>query len=340
MEDLYKTLGVSPSATKAEIRRAYQKLARKYHPDVSTEPNAEEMFKRVRHAYEVLSSSVERSNYDFRQKTSSSGAWRPPPNKNAQRPPHQRSYSSKQPPPGEQPHETPPPGAESSGTGASQGQESRAGYAYPKMTRTSGAIWLIMALAFVLYILGGRQHPVEHTAPPAYATAPYSERANQPSSEPQQPVDSATTLSNRVSTGASPSPSPKQVMSMDEFMRMFPSYAEPTCRSTFRPEVIHKGEQSTFCYSYYGPVYKVTHAASGVLSYMGRHASDFRTDDWPKMGNFMESVLGHRTCGQVEPSKIGKGVKRSTYEGVGGVVTCEATLTVLPPKKAPRKGNK
>ena len=55
-KDYYKILGVSKSATKAEIKKAYKRLARKFHPDVSKVANAEEKFKEVNEAYEVLKS--------------------------------------------------------------------------------------------------------------------------------------------------------------------------------------------------------------------------------------------------------------------------------------------
>ena len=53
-KDYYETLGVTRGADAEEIKRAYRKLARKYHPDVSKEKNAEEKFKEVQEAYEVL----------------------------------------------------------------------------------------------------------------------------------------------------------------------------------------------------------------------------------------------------------------------------------------------
>ena len=63
--DYYKTLGIAKTATEAEIKKAYRKMARKYHPDVN--PNdkaAEEMFKRVSEANEVLSNPENRKKYD------------------------------------------------------------------------------------------------------------------------------------------------------------------------------------------------------------------------------------------------------------------------------------
>ncbi|KAK7336256.1 hypothetical protein VNO77_16792 [Canavalia gladiata] len=60
----YAVLGVARSATAAEIKRAYRLLARKYHPDVSKDPHAAELFKSIRHAYEVLSNEATRIQYD------------------------------------------------------------------------------------------------------------------------------------------------------------------------------------------------------------------------------------------------------------------------------------
>ncbi|XP_031264881.1 J domain-containing protein DDB_G0295729 [Pistacia vera] len=60
----YAVLGVAYSATSADIKKAYRLLARKYHPDVSKDSQAGEVFKTICHAYEVLSDEVTRSKYD------------------------------------------------------------------------------------------------------------------------------------------------------------------------------------------------------------------------------------------------------------------------------------
>ena len=63
-KDYYEVLGVSKDATDAEIKSAFRKLAKKYHPDVSKEPDAAEKFKECQEAYAVLSDPSKRKQYD------------------------------------------------------------------------------------------------------------------------------------------------------------------------------------------------------------------------------------------------------------------------------------
>ncbi len=63
-KSLYETLGVSESSSEADIKKAYRKLARKYHPDVNKSSEAEEKFKEINAAYEVLSDKEKRAQYD------------------------------------------------------------------------------------------------------------------------------------------------------------------------------------------------------------------------------------------------------------------------------------
>ena len=62
--DYYEILGVSRSADKEELKRAYRRLARKYHPDVNKEPGAEERFKEINRAYEILSDPEMKARFD------------------------------------------------------------------------------------------------------------------------------------------------------------------------------------------------------------------------------------------------------------------------------------
>ncbi len=78
--DYYEILGVARDADADEVKRAYRKLARKFHPDVSKEKNAEEKFKQVQEAYEVLRDTEKRAAYDQLGRDFRSGQqFRPPP---------------------------------------------------------------------------------------------------------------------------------------------------------------------------------------------------------------------------------------------------------------------
>ena len=79
-KDYYEVLGVARDADKDDIKRAYRKLARKYHPDVSTEADAEARFKEVSEAYEVLHDPEKRAAYDQLGENYRSGErFQPPP---------------------------------------------------------------------------------------------------------------------------------------------------------------------------------------------------------------------------------------------------------------------
>lgn len=85
-KDYYATLGVDKKASPDDIKHAYRKLARKYHPDVSKEPSAEEKFKQVQEAYEVLKDPEKRSAYDQLGSQWKTGQeFRPPPDWGSQR---------------------------------------------------------------------------------------------------------------------------------------------------------------------------------------------------------------------------------------------------------------
>lgn len=81
-KDYYKTLGVDPKATQSEIKKAYRKLARKYHPDVNSDEDADAKFKEAGEAFAVLGDEEKRTAYDGLGAEPQGGGrgFRPPPN--------------------------------------------------------------------------------------------------------------------------------------------------------------------------------------------------------------------------------------------------------------------
>lgn len=78
-KDYYQILGIPRSAAEDDVKNAYRKLARKFHPDVSKEPNAEERFKEIGEAYEVLKDKEKRAAYDRLGQYRPGEDFRPPP---------------------------------------------------------------------------------------------------------------------------------------------------------------------------------------------------------------------------------------------------------------------
>ena len=64
-KSLYETLEITENASESEIKKAYRKLARQYHPDVNKDPSAEEKFKEINSAYEILSDKQKKQQYDM-----------------------------------------------------------------------------------------------------------------------------------------------------------------------------------------------------------------------------------------------------------------------------------
>lgn len=63
-QNYYEILGVSTKASSSDIKKAFRKLAKKYHPDVNSDPQSLELFQKINEAYEVLSDEKARRDYD------------------------------------------------------------------------------------------------------------------------------------------------------------------------------------------------------------------------------------------------------------------------------------
>src|SRR3546814_10303044 len=85
-KDYYQTLGVKQDASDDDIKRAYRKLARKYHPDVSKESDAEARMRDVNEAYDVLRDAEKRQAYDkLASGAAPDGSFQPPPDRKSTR---------------------------------------------------------------------------------------------------------------------------------------------------------------------------------------------------------------------------------------------------------------
>src|SRR5438874_524032 len=115
-KDYYQSLGVERTASEEEIRKAFRKLARQYHPDVAKDKkNAEEKFKEINEAYEVLGDSDKRKKYDELGSDWQQRGFRPPPPGSGGGPSH-RTYTRRS---GESGGRGGPEGFEFGGTGFS-----------------------------------------------------------------------------------------------------------------------------------------------------------------------------------------------------------------------------
>lgn len=94
MKDYYKLLGVTRAASNDEIKRAFRKLAVKFHPDKNPDPRAEELFKLITEAYDVLSDWEKRKQYDLHWENPFAGI----PVESAKQSPHDPRYRRRRPP--------------------------------------------------------------------------------------------------------------------------------------------------------------------------------------------------------------------------------------------------
>ena len=91
-KDYYASLGLKPGASDADIKKAYRKLAHKFHPDVSKEPGAEAQFKEIAEAYQTLKDPEKRAAYDRLGRHTAGEEFRPPPDWGAQHAGREESF--------------------------------------------------------------------------------------------------------------------------------------------------------------------------------------------------------------------------------------------------------
>jgi hypothetical protein len=190
----YQTLGVSETATQAEIKNAYRRLARKYHPDRNKKKGAEEKFKEINSAYQILGDPSRRQiyNYDLLQRrktgtasgSSSAGAGAPPP-------PHSSGFSN-----GAGAHaapQPPPPSAPPS--------HSRYLFFVRGVFVGGAAVAATFVLLLIMYVACRRtpaavsREPREQLAPPLEhrrQNAPVSPRVIAPTATPAVPTPDPT----------------------------------------------------------------------------------------------------------------------------------------------------
>ena len=299
--DHYAILGVATSATQDEIKQAFRRLARKYHPDVSIEPNAEEQFKRINEAHRVLTSAVERSNYDFSRRQRSSEQCPRAKEGSTQNAPRARRKTRSR---------------KKSDLDGHDGYNQSDYHGLSAAWRGGAVVLLCGMVIFNLIILV-----------PMFKSHVYT------------PTHPATVISGMAAPVVPPKINKTHWENVGRKLTLHEQYivmdglptapiAKPTCTISFKPTTIRRGEQSLHCYKYTGPIHRSVDNSYGILSYLGSVELDLRKKVGRGIINLQELALGTSSCGYVKPSKMGVGWVTGRYEGPYGVAECEARLIV------------